>query len=81
MPALGGRGGGGGGGGGGRGRPRAETVRRERFYTFIGFLFRDSQVLYIIIRRGSTPASCASFTGMPAQNDANILKPLVPNPH
>ena len=34
-----------------------------------------------VYKRGTTPASCISSTGMPAQNAANILKPLVPNPH
>jgi len=29
----------------------------------------------------TTPASCVTSTGIPAQNAPNILKPLVPNPH
>ena len=33
------------------------------------------------LQRGSTPASYVSSTGMPAQNAADTLKPLVPNPH
>ena len=33
------------------------------------------------LRRGTTPASCVTSTGMPAQNAATILKPLVFNPH
>ena len=31
--------------------------------------------------RETTPASYVNSTGMPAQNAATILKPLVPNPH
>ena len=34
-----------------------------------------------VYKRGTTPASCVSSTWMPAQIAANILKPLVPNPH
>ena len=34
-----------------------------------------------IYKRGTTPASCVTSTGMPAQNAADTLKPLVPNPH
>ena len=33
------------------------------------------------LQRGITPASCVTSTGMPTQNAATIIKPLVPNPH
>ena len=33
------------------------------------------------LQRGTTPASCVTFTVMPAQNAATILKPLVSNLH
>ena len=33
------------------------------------------------LQRGTTPASCVTSTGMPAQNAATILKPLVPITH
>ena len=33
------------------------------------------------LQRGTTPALFVTSTGMPAQNAASILKPLVPNPH
>ena len=32
------------------------------------------------LQRGTTPASCVTSTGMPAQNVATIIKPLMPNP-
>jgi len=32
-------------------------------------------------QRGTSPASCVTSTGVPAQNDATILTPLVPNSH
>ena len=32
-------------------------------------------------QRGTTPTSCVTFIGMPAQNAANVLKLLVFNPH
>ena len=33
------------------------------------------------LQRGTSPASYVTSTGMPAQNAATILKPLVPNPY
>ena len=34
-----------------------------------------------VYKRGTTLASCVTSTGTPAQNAANIPKPLVPNSH
>ena len=33
------------------------------------------------VQRGTTPAPCVTCTGMPAQDAATILKPLVLNSH
>ena len=33
------------------------------------------------LQRMTAPASCVTSTGIPPQNSATILKPLVPNPH
>ena len=33
------------------------------------------------LQRGTTPANCVTYTEMPADNAATILKPFAPNPH
>ena len=41
----------------------------------------NSVLISARVQHGTTPVSCVTSTGMPAQNAAIILKPLVPNPH
>ena len=51
--------------------------------TISGYAHRDWKGFQMTARlqRGTTPASCVTSTGMPAQNAASILKLLVPNLH